>query len=134
MKQLLFLIIALLLIGNKAVNAQVNADSKMIRLEKREKGTGTKPLEEEQTSSTTRSLAIQPAYAYIYNHVVSVDFPYEMPSVAISLTNLSTGEVIHSDAYASPSQISLDLSQEAFGEYYLEIVFDGFYFCGQFTL
>lgn len=29
MKQLLFLIIALLLIGNKAVNAQVNADSKM---------------------------------------------------------------------------------------------------------
>lgn len=131
MKQLLFLVIALLLIGNKAVNAQMNTSSKAICLEKREKPKG---IGNEESFPAGRSLVIQPAYAYIYNHVVSVDFPYEMPSVAISLTNLSTGEVIHSDAYASPSQISLDLSQEAFGEYYLEIVFDGFYFCGQFTL
>lgn len=130
MKQVLFLVIALLLIGSKAANAQVNADSKVICLEKREKPTGAV---HEQTFPITRGQILQPAYAYICNGAVFVDFPYETPSVTISVTNLSTGEMVHSETYEAPSQINLDLSQETSGEYYLEIVFDDFYLCGQFA-
>ena len=134
MKQVLFLVIALLLIGSKAANAQMNADSKVICLEKREKGHGIRPINPEQTSPVTRGQVLQPAYAYICNGAVFADFPYETPSVTISVTNLSTGEMVHSETYEAPSQINLDLSQETSGEYYLEIVFDDFYLCGQFSL
>ncbi len=133
MKQLLFWVIALLFIGGNIVNAQMNIDSTVIHLEKRKKPTGTKELGGTEASSNTRNVVLQPAYAYIYNQIVFVSFPYETSSVVISLTNLSTGEVIYSDTYASPSQTSFDLSQEGTGEYYLEIVFDDFCIYGQFT-
>lgn len=131
MKQLLFLVIALLFIGSQATKVLANTDSQVIHLEEREKPkkTGT-----EQMSPVSRSQVLQPVYAHICNQVLSVNFPYEVPSATISVTNLSTGEVIYSDTYASPSQISFDLSQEASGEYYLEIVFDDFCIYGQFTL
>lgn len=134
MKQVLFLVITLFLIGSQVANAQVSSDSKVIHLEKREKGKETKPIGQEHTSPSTRSQVLQLAYAYIYNQVVYVDFLYETFSVAISITNQSTGEVVYSEIYENPSRIDFDLSQETSGEYYLEIIFDEFYIYGQFTL
>ena len=71
-----------------------------------------------------RSLIPQVAHAYLYNKVVSISFEEVMPAVTIKITKESTGETIYSQEYISPAALSVNLTMQDSGTYYIEIVSD----------
>lgn len=82
----------------------------------------------------TRSLIVQPAHAYLYNKVVSISFEEVMPTVTIKIIKEATGETVYSQEYMNPATVSVDLSLQDSGTYYIEIVSDEVYLEGKFML
>lgn len=82
----------------------------------------------------TRSPIFQPAHAYLYNKVVSISFEEVMPAVTIKITKESTGETIYSQEYISPAALSVNLTMQDSGTYYIEIVSDTISLEGEFML
>lgn len=81
-----------------------------------------------------RSLIPQVAHAYLYNKVVSISFEEVMPAVTIKITKESTGETIYSQEYISPAALSVNLTMQDSGTYYIEIVSDTISLEGEFML
>ena len=81
-----------------------------------------------------RSLIPQFAHAYLYNKVVSISFEEVMPAVTIKITKESTGETIYSQEYISPAALSVNLTMQDSGTYYIEIVSDTISLEGEFML
>lgn len=82
----------------------------------------------------TRGVFTLPVQAYLYNNVVSVSFEEVTPSATIKITQESTGDTVYLQEYMSPSAISVDLSLQESGTYYIEIVSDTISLEGQFIL
>ena len=90
-----------------------------------------------QSSSTspedapkTRSVVLQPVYAYLDNGEITVYFEKVFPTVAISVINETTGKTVCS----SPTNFSIDLNGEDSGEYIIEVISDGTSLEGTFSL
>lgn len=130
MKKLLFVFFVLaVVLGNAPLQAQfvsmVGDDEREIPLD---------PSGPVEGGPITRSIIIQPANAYICNDMVSVAFNKEMPSVSVSITDVSTGVTVHSETYFNPTLVTIDLSAKDPGEYYLEIISGEVRLSGYFTL
>lgn len=82
----------------------------------------------------TRGIILQPAYAYIYNKVVSIDFNVTVENATVTITNTVTGETIHSEVYSNPATLSINLNGENSGSYFIEIEADGTLLTGDFSL
>lgn len=81
-----------------------------------------------------RSLIPQVTHAYLYNKVVSISFEEVMPAVTIKITKESTSETIYSQEYISPAALSVNLTMQDSGTYYIEIVSDTISLEGEFML
>lgn len=81
-----------------------------------------------------RSTILQFAYAYLYNNVVNISFNENIESATITITNESTGEIVYSEAYSSPTTLNIDLNDESCGNYIIEIEADDTCFKGNFSL
>lgn len=81
-----------------------------------------------------RSIQLQPAYAYLYNNVVNIDFSETFSTVIISITNEASGEIIYSETCSNPASLSIDMNGESSGNYILRIESDTTYLEGFFTL
>ena len=81
-----------------------------------------------------RSLIPQVAHAYLYDKVVSVSFEEVMQTVTIKITKEDTGETVYSQEYINPAAISVDLTLQGSGTYYIEIVSDTISLEGEFIL
>ena len=57
-----------------------------------------------------------------------------IPAVTIKITKESTGETIYSQEYISPAAISIDMTLQDSGIYYIEIISDKTSLKGKFTL
>lgn len=87
-----------------------------------------------ETAPKTRSIIFQPAYAYLYNKVVTVDFQATFSAVTVNVVNDVTGETVYSELLASPTSVSIDLNEADSGDYRLEIISDGISLEGYFPL
>ena len=94
-----------------------------------------------QSSSTspedapkTRSVVLQPVYAYLDNGEITVYFEKVFPTVAISVINETTGKTVCSKTLLSPTNFSIDLNGEDSGEYIIEVISDGTSLEGTFSL
>ena len=89
---------------------------------------------DQENGPQTRSLIVQPAHAYLYNKVVSISFEEVMPTVTIKIIKEATGETVYLQEYMNPATVSVDLSLQDSGTYYIEIVSDEVYLEGEFML
>ena len=92
-----------------------------------------------QSSSTspedapkTRSVVLQPVYAYLDNGEITVYFVFS--TVAISVINETTGKTVCSKTLFNPTNFSIDLNGEDSGEYIIEVISDGTSLEGTFSL
>lgn len=130
MKRLLFILMSIFISGSY-VYAQNIINRTEITLYKDDKeGHQVDPEE----APKTRSLIVQPAHAYLYNKVVSVSFEEVMPIVIIKIVKEATGETVYSQEYMSPASISVDLTLQEPGTYYIEIVSNEICLQGEFIL
>ncbi|MEL5893434.1 DUF3244 domain-containing protein [Bacteroides sp. GD17] len=81
-----------------------------------------------------RSIILQPAYAYLYNNVVSLDFTETFSAVIVTITNNATGETVYSETCSNPATLNIDLSSESSGNYLIEIEADDTRLEGNFSL
>lgn len=81
-----------------------------------------------------RSIQLQPAYAYLYNNVVNIDFSETFSTVIISITNEASGEIIYSETCSNPASLGIDMNGESSGNYILRIESDTTCLEGFFTL
>lgn len=81
-----------------------------------------------------RCIQLQPAYAYLYNNVVNIDFSETFSTVIISITNEASGEIIYSETCSNPASLSIDLNGESNGNYLIEIEAEDIYLEGSFSL
>ena len=89
---------------------------------------------DQENGPQTRSLIVQPAHAYLYNKVVSISFEEVMPTVTIKIIKEATGETVYLQEYMNQATVSVDLSLQDSGTYYIEIVSDEVYLEGEFML
>ena len=82
----------------------------------------------------TRSVVLQPVYAYLDNGEITVYFEKVFPTVAISVINETTGKTVCSKTLLSPTNFSIDLNGEDSGEYIIEVISDGTSLEGTFSL
>ncbi|WP_291530526.1 DUF3244 domain-containing protein [Bacteroides sp. UBA939] len=136
MKVSVFILFALLTL-NISMNAQSTSGRIDIMLTQqladREMGgdTGGGTTEE---MPKTRGAVLQAAYASLDNGVISVQFIQWLPFATVTITNEATDEVVYEQSYANPTDLSIDLTGEAGGDYTLEIVSGEMSLTGSFFL
>lgn len=130
MKKLLFLLIAFLAWGTSAYSQEFINGMEISLYGDIKKDNNVDP----EDAPKTRSIIIQPAHAYLYNKVISISFEEIIPTASIKITKESTGETVYSQEYMSPTAISVNLTTQDSGTYYIEIVSDGICLEGEFTL
>ena len=130
MKRLLFILISFFAWG-VSTYAQGFSQGIEITLHKDiKKGNEVDPEE----IPTTRSIIFQSAHAYLYNKVISASFEEVIPKVTIKIIKEATSETVYSQEYMNPATVSVDLSLQNSGIYYIEIVSDEVYLEGEFML
>lgn len=77
------------------------------------------------------SLLPQSPYAYLYNNKVYVSFEGFAQIVHIRVVDNSTGEVVHQETYAAPSEAVILIEEK--GDYTLKIAADGTVWEGWFV-
>lgn len=82
----------------------------------------------------TRSVVPQPAYASIYNKVITLEFTESFSPANIIISNKVTGEVIYSETSNTLDYLSIDLNGENSGEYLIKIEADNILLEGVFSL
>lgn len=130
MKKLLFLLITFLAWGTSAYSQEFINGMEISLYGDIKKDNNVDP----EDAPKTRSIIIQPAHAYLYNKVISISFEEIIPTASIKITKESTGETVYSQEYMSPTAISVNLTTQDSGTYYIEIVSDGICLEGEFTL
>jgi len=140
MKRILFFILLFALAGGKTtVNAEVLDTHKEILLTAVQ-GDTEREINDKRSETTSgdvpvsRSIVLQPVYAYLYNKVVSLDFTEAFSVVNVVITNQSTGETIHSETYSNPATLCVDLNGESGSNYLIEIEADDTFLTGNFSL
>lgn len=131
MKKLLFVFFVLaVVLGSASLHAQAS----FFLTDDDEREIPLLPSGSEEGGPVARSIIIQPASAYINSNVVTVVINREVPTANVSITNVSTGVRVCTETHLNPSLITIDLSAEEPGEYYLEIVLGEARLSGYFTL
>lgn len=74
-----------------------------------------------QPGDIARSPVVRPAEASVCGELLTIDFLYPVSSITITLTNVSTGEVVYWEVYEMAGNAVIDLSAEAPGEYQLKL-------------
>lgn len=74
-----------------------------------------------QPGDILRSPAVHPAEASVCGELLTIDFLYPVSSITITLTNVSTGEVVYWEVYEMAGNAVIDLSAETPGEYQLKL-------------
>ncbi|WP_418697072.1 DUF3244 domain-containing protein [Bacteroides sp.] len=135
MKQLLFILI-LLIISRVEVSARASSNNYTIIELSQNDNERELPEDGNETrnSPRARSIILQPAYAYLYNNVVSIIFEDSFSAATITIVNEATGETVYSKSHNSPTSLNIDLSGKRNGRYLLEIEADDTYLEGQFSL
>lgn len=88
-----------------------------------------------KTVPATRSIVIPTVYAYLYSHVVVINFEEILSDVTITIRNDSTHETVYSKTYKnSPTAVSIDLPSESHDTYYIDIVSSDMWLRGSFSL
>ncbi|SHJ10305.1 DUF3244 domain-containing protein [Bacteroides stercorirosoris] len=82
----------------------------------------------------SRSLIPQVAHAYLYDKVVSVSLEEVTQTVTIKITKEATGETVYSQEYMNPAALSVNLTMQDSGIYYIKIVSDTISLEGEFIL
>lgn len=113
--------------------AQEQNSGKEIQLESQATKTRNGTSSEERVP-IKRSIQLQPAYAYLYNNAVNIDFSETFSTVIISITNEASGEIIYSETCSNPASLSIDLNDESNGNYLIEIEAEDIYLEGSFSL
>lgn len=128
MKKLLFLLISLFAWG-LTTYAQGSFKGMEIALHKDlVKDNSTDPEDGPQT----RGIITQPAYAYLYNKVVTLTFVEVSTAASVRIIQESTGETVYSQDYISPSAVTIDLNSMGAGTYRIEIATDNSCLEGEF--
>ena len=140
MKQILFLtaLVVLFIMNTTTSSAKELVDnSKEIALTVTKDDTQhigkEKDIEPDKTG-TTRSIILQPVYAYLHNKVVSLDFADTFSMVSVVITNNATGETVHIETYSNPVVLDIDLNGEKAGDYSITIEADSLCLEGSFSL
>ena len=128
MKKLLFLLIAFLAWGTSAYSQEFIKGMEISLYGDIKEDNNVDP----ETAPKTRSIMIQPAHAYLYNKVVSISFQEVIPTATIRIRKESNGETVYSQEYMSPMTISIDMTLQDSGTYYIEIVSDTISLEGEF--
>lgn len=113
--------------------AQEQNSGKEIQLESQATKTRNGTSSEERVP-IKRSIQLQPAYAYLYNNAVNIDFSETFSTVIISITNEASGDIIYSETCNNPASLSIDLNGESNGNYLIEIEAEDIYLEGSFSL
>ncbi len=71
-------------------------------------------------SSSHRSISIPPNI-FIEGTTLSISLLSSEESIAVTITNVETGEKVYSNTYIGEDEIILDLNSESAGEYQLEL-------------
>lgn len=135
MKQLLF-ILMLLFISRVDVSARASSNNYTIIELSQNDNERELPEDGNETgySPGMRSVILQPAYAYLYNNVVSIIFEEPFSAATITIVNEATGETVYSESHNSPTNLNIDLSGKGNGRHLLEIEANDIYLEGQFSL
>lgn len=140
MFRILYLIAVLSITGSTMVanpKGSINNANKEIALTKSEKS--TRPINQETdiepgNGLTPRSVIFEPAYAYLCNNIVSIDFTEMFSTVNILITHESTGEIVYTETYSTPATLNINLNGESNGEYLIKIEADDILLEGVFSL
>lgn len=140
MFRILYLIAVLSITGGTMVanpKGTTNNDNKEIVLTENQKT--TRPIKKEMdvepgNGLTPRSVIFQPAYAYLCNNIVSIDFTEMFSTVNILITHESTGEIVYTETYSTPATLNINLNGESNGEYLIKIEADDVLLEGVFSL
>lgn len=81
-----------------------------------------------------RSIQLDPAYAYIYNNTVSINFTETFSTVNIRIIDETSGSTVHSEIYNNPACLNIDLNGDRSGNYLIEIEAEDLFLGGHFTL
>lgn len=140
MFRILYLIAVLSMTGSTIVanlqGATNNANKEIVLTENQN---ATRPIRKEMdvepgNGLTPRSVIFQPAYAYLCNNIVSIDFTEMFSTVNIIITHESTGEIVYTETYSAPATLSINLNGESSGEYLIKIEADDVLLEGVFSL
>ncbi|WP_297676622.1 DUF3244 domain-containing protein [uncultured Bacteroides sp.] len=140
MKQILFFMMLLFAGSKVAINAKsLSQDSNGVIVLTVSDDTG-REIKDQPTQISpeempiTRGIIRQPAYAYIYNKVISIDFNATIEDATITITNATTGETVYTEISSNPVTINIDLNGEGNGDYIIEIEADGILLIGYFSI
>lgn len=92
------------------------------------------PKDDQILTTRPRSVVPQPAYASIYNKVITLEFTESFSSANVIISNKITGEVIYSETSNTLDYLSIDLNGESSGEYLIKIEADDILLEGVFSL
>lgn len=71
--------------------------------------------------------------AYILGQTVIIDFSYLVENVTVVITNITTGEIAHSEVYNLQDNAIIQLNAEA-ADYRIDIISESLILEGEFTL
>ena len=117
MKKFLFIALFLGGIATNSIAQENNFDGLEIELNDRER-------DDKEEGGGPRGITIIPLQAFISNNVVYLNFIESLESVTITITNLSTGEVICNRDYCNPAVLTFDLFAAESASYVIEIKTD----------
>ena len=129
MKRVLSILFLFLVLGS-SVKAQLDFGFKEIVFTQKSDDrdmSGQSSSTSPEDAPKTRSVVLQPVYAYLDNGEITVYF-------AISVINETTGKTVCSKTLLSPTNFSIDLNGEDSGEYIIEVISDGTSLEGTFSL
>lgn len=133
MKKLLFILLTIISFSNVAYAVEKNNPVEII-LQQSDDDDLDIPIVKDNSGPIRRSIQRQIAYAYIYNKVVSIDFNAAIESATVTITNIVTGETIHTETYSDPTTLNIDLNGENSGSCLIEIEANGTLLTGEFSL
>lgn len=136
MKRVLSILFLFLVLGS-SVKAQLDFGFKEIVFTQKSDDrdmSGQSSSTSPEDAPKTRSVVLQPVYAYLDNGEITVYFEKVFPTVAISVINETTGKTVCSKTLLSPTNFSIDLNGEDSGEYIIEVISDGTSLEGTFSL
>ena len=117
MKRVLSILFLFLVLGS-SVKAQLDFGFKEIVFTQKSDDrdmSGQSSSTSPEDAPKTRSVVLQPVYAYLDNGEITVYFEKVFPTVAISVINETTGKTVCSKTLLSPTNFSIDLNGEDSG-------------------
>ena len=125
MKKLLLICLLLGVFATTSVAQVENFAGTEIELDERERN-------DKEIGGGPRSITIAPPQASLYNNMVCLNFIETFSSVTVTITNLSTGELVYHEESSHPTVLTIELLATESASYMLEVqtgstVWEGFF-------